>query len=288
MTGADSMSPGQSMICLHIGDCCEFLKCIPDGSVQLICIDPPYNLDLAHWDAYENYISWAEGWLNEAWRVLSASGSLVIFGGIQFREHKGGDLLDLIYYIRNFTRFKLINTIVWHYRNGMSAQRYFANRHEELIWLAKGNDYYFNLDAVRVPYGEEELQAALKDKRLNPESIKKGKNPGNVWDIGRLNGNSKERTGHPTQKPLKIVEMLVKSLSYPGSLVLDFFAGSGTTGRVCIEQKRHCLLCDSDPLSLEYFARHIKNAREQKELEFIRFDDLECFLAALNVLKVKG
>ncbi|MBO8415788.1 MAG: hypothetical protein IAB19_05365 [Proteobacteria bacterium] len=86
----------------------------------------------------------------------------------------------------------------------------------------------------------------------------------------------------------KIVGTLDKSLSYPGSLVLDFFAGSGTTGRVCIEHKRHCLLCDQDPLTLEYFARHIKNAREQKELEFIRFDDLECFLAALNVLKVKG
>lgn len=104
----------------------------------------------------------------------------------------------------------------------MSAHRYFANRHEEIVWVAKTNNYYFDLDSVRVPYTDEQLKLALKDKRLNPENTKKGKNPTNVWEIGRLNGNSKERVGHPTQKPVEIIERLVKALSYPGSLVLDF------------------------------------------------------------------
>ena len=247
----------KSMICLNIMDCCDFLKTIPDESVQLICVDPPYNLELAGWDIYNNYIEWAAKWLDESYRVLSKNGSMVIFGGIQFRDVKSGDLIDIIHHVRQNTKFKLINTIIWRYRNGMSAHRYFANRHEEAIWLAKTNDYYFDLDSVREPYSKEELALALKDKRLNPENTMKGKNPTNVWEIGRLNGNSKERVGHPTQKPVEIISRFVKALSYPGSVVLDFFAGSGTVGRVCIAEGRHCLMCDSDEATIDYFNKHL-------------------------------
>lgn len=247
---------------LHcIMDCCDFLKDLPDESVQLICIDPPYNLELAGWDIYDNYIEWAAKWLDEAYRVLSKNGNMVIFGGIQFRDSKSGDLIDIIQHIRYHTKFKLINTIIWYYKNGMSAHRYFANRHEEAIWLAKSNDYYFDLDAVRVPYSEEDLLLALKDKRLNPENTRKGKNPTNVWQIGRLNGNSKERVGHPTQKPVEIIERFIKALSYPGSTVLDFFAGSGTVGRVCIREGRHCIMCDNDPTSIDFFRKHLELMR---------------------------
>ncbi|CRF45570.1 Adenine-specific methyltransferase [Helicobacter heilmannii] len=84
------------LICLKIADCCEFLREIPDNSVQLICIDPPYNLELAGWDFYENYMQWASRWLNEAYRVLSDTGNIVIFGGTQFRGVKFGDLIDII------------------------------------------------------------------------------------------------------------------------------------------------------------------------------------------------
>lgn len=260
----DFERPDQVKVLHCIMDCSEFLKEIPDESVQLICIDPPYNLELAGWDIYENYIEWASKWLDEAYRILSPSGSLVIFGGIQFRDIKSGDLIEIIHYIRHHTKFKLINTIIWYYKNGMSAHRFFANRHEEAIWLTKTNDYYFDLDSVRIPYSEKDLQLALKDKRLNPENTKKGKNPTNVWEIGRLSGNSKERVGHPTQKPVEIIDRFVKALSYPGSTVLDFFVGSGTTGRVCIAEGRHCMMCDSDPASIDYFNKHLELMTKQK------------------------
>lgn len=256
-SSADFKMPTEIKLLHKISDCSDFLKQLPDKSVQLICIDPPYNLELAGWDIYDNYIEWASKWLNEAYRVLSDNGNMVIFGGIQFRDSKSGDLLDIIQYVRNNTKFKLINTIIWYYKNGMSAHRFFANRHEEIIWLTKSNHYYFDLDSVRVPYSDKDLKVALKDKRLNPENTRKGKNPTNVWEIGRLNGNSKERVGHPTQKPVEIVERLIKALSYPGSVVLDFFAGSGTVGRVCINEGRNCLMCDSDEKSLEYFEKHL-------------------------------
>jgi len=261
-TAKDFVVPDMVKISLSIMDCCEFLKQLPDESVQLICIDPPYNLELTGWDIYDDYIEWASKWLDESYRVLAKNGNMVIFGGIQFRDVKSGDLIDIIQYCRHNTKFKLINTIIWYYKNGMSAHRYFANRHEEAIWLAKSNDYYFDLDSVRVPYSEEDLALALKDKRLNPENTMKGKNPTNVWQIGRLNGNSKERVGHPTQKPVEIIDRFVRALSYPGSVVLDFFAGSGTTGRVCITEGRHCLMCDTDKASVDFFEKHVKQMKE--------------------------
>lgn len=141
----------------------------------------------------------------------------------------------------------------------MSAHRFFANRHEEAIWLSKTKNYYFDLDSVRIPFDEETKQLYKKDKRLNPANVEKGKNPTNVWEIGRLNGNSVERVGHPTQKPLELIRRFVKGLSYPGSIVLDFFAGSGTTGRVCIEESRNSILVDNDPKMLEYFKLHTKS-----------------------------
>lgn len=283
-TASDFELPQKIVLSHQISDCLEYLKKLPDESIQLICIDPPYNLDLAVWDVYENYIEWASQWLSEAYRVLSKNGNLVIFGGVQFRDVKSGDLIDIIHHVRHETKFQLINTIIWYYKNGMSAHRYFANRHEEAIWLAKSKDYYFDLDSVRVPYSEEDLQLALKDKRLNPENTVKGKNPTNVWQIGRLNGNSKERVGHPTQKPVEIIKRFVKALSYPGSIVLDFFAGSGTIGRVCIEEGRHCLMCDNDGASKEYFSLHLMNmAALGQNTDYTSIDDINLFFETVEI-----
>ncbi|MBR2510061.1 MAG: site-specific DNA-methyltransferase [Lentisphaeria bacterium] len=259
-------------------DCLEILSKLPDNSINLILIDPPYNLDLASWDTYDNYMEWAKKWLDESYRVLSPNGNMVIFGGTQFQNVRSGDLIEIIHYCRHYTKWRLVNTIVWYYKNGMSAHRYFANRHEEIIWLTKTDKYYFDLDSVRVPYSAKDLEVALKDKRLIPENVKKGKNPTNVWEIGRLNGNSLERVGHPTQKPLEIIRRLVRALSYPDSIVLDFFSGSGTTGRVCIEEKRNCIMCDKDIESQRYFEKHIKNMQQTNLAQpYIMSETLEGF-----------
>ncbi len=264
-------------------DCMETLERLPNESVQLILIDPPYNLDLATWDTYENYIEWASKWIDEAYRVLSKNGNMVIFGGTQFQDVKSGDLIEIIYHCRHKTKFQLVNTIIWYYKNGMSAHRYFANRHEEIIWFAKSDKYYFDLDSVRVKYSEKDLASALKDKRLNPDNVRKGKNPTNVWEMGRLNGNSLERVGHPTQKPLEVIRRLVKALSYPDSIVLDFFAGSGTTGRVCIEEKRNCIMCDKDAESKVYFSKHLENMNHTDLAKlFVINTDLMDFFNEIN------
>jgi site-specific DNA-methyltransferase (adenine-specific) len=243
---------------VFIQDALEFLKTLPDSSVQLIIIDPPYNLDLDNWDTFHNYLEWAKGWLDQIYRVLSNSGNCVIFGGFQYQGLKNGDLLEILHYTRHKTDLRFVNLIIWYYKNGMSAHRFFANRHEEAVWLSKTEKYYFDLDSVRVEFDEATKAMYKKDKRLKPESIDKGKNPTNVWEIGRLNGNSKERVGHLTQKPAELIRRFVKALSFEGSIVLDFFAGSGTTGRVCIEERRHSLLVDSDNKLHDYLYKHIK------------------------------
>jgi DNA modification methylase len=285
-TSIDFAVPDKSNCILLNEDCIDLLQKLPDESIQLILIDPPYNLDLAEWDTYSNYIEWASKWLAESYRVLSRNGNMVIFGGTQFQDEKSGDLIEIIHHCRHKTKFRLVNTVVWYYKNGMSAHRYFANRHEEAIWLTKTDKYYFDLDSVRTPYGEKELQEALKDKRLNPENVMKGKNPTNVWEIGRLNGNSLERVGHPTQKPIEIMRRFVKALSYPGSVVLDFFAGSGTTGRVCIEEKRNCIMCDKDEQSKMFFAKHIKNMQETSLCQpYTEHTDLDSFFMETEKIK---
>lgn len=269
---------------VYISDAVKFLKTVPDSSVQLVLIDPPYNLELDYWDSFPNYLDWAKQWIDEIYRIMSDNGNCVIFGGFQFQDLKQGDLLEILYYIRHHTNLRLINLIIWHYKNGMSAHRYFANRHEEAIWLSKTKKYYFDLDSVRVPYSEEAKKAALKDKRLRPENIEKGKNPTNVWEIGRLNGNSTERVGHPTQKPTEIIRRLVKALSYEGSLVLDFFAGSGTTGRVCIEENRHSIMVDSDNSLKRFFEMHRKKMSPTsfKPYEVCENIEIEKFLEKVN------
>ena len=254
--GIATTSASHTLHAIIIGDCLDVLGRLPDESIQLIVCDPPYNIRMAGWDSHQNYVAWASTWLREAERVLAPRGSLAIFGGLQFQGEAGsGDLLDIMSYMRTSSRMRLVNLIVWNYPNGMSAQRFFASRHEEIAWFAKTARYYFDLDAVREPYDEDTKRLYARDKRLRPDSVAKGRNPTNVWRLTRLNGNAAERVGHPTQKPTAVVRRLIRALSYPGSAVMDFFAGSAVTTAVAIEEGRHSICSDIDP-SLHAYLRH--------------------------------
>jgi site-specific DNA-methyltransferase (adenine-specific) len=256
--GINVVQPQQTFHISATADCLEVLRKIPDNSIQLVICDPPYNINVARWDALYDYVDWAGAWLTEVRRVLKPSGNFVLFGGLQYQGEAGsGDLLSLISWLRQNSDMLLANLIIWNYPNGMSAQRFFANRHEEIVWFAKTSKYYFDLDSVRTKLDPKTLDVYKKDKRLNPENLEKGINPTNVWRIPRLNGNSKERVGHPTQKPKLLIDRLVRSLSYPGSTVLDFFAGSGVTARVAIETGRNSITSDIDQEFPRWLRRHL-------------------------------
>ncbi len=248
-------------------DCFKFLKTVPDNSIQLIICDPPYNILMADWDEHKNYIDWCDTWLKEAERVLLPTGNIVIFGGLQYQDESGsGDLLSIIQHMRTSSKMRLVNFIVWNYPNGMSAHRFFANRHEEIAWFGKTKKYYFDLDSVREPYDEKTKQTYLKDKRLRAENVEKGRNPTNVWKINRLNGNSKERVGHPTQKPVELIRRIIKSMSASNSIVLDFFAGSAVTSRVAIEEGRHSISVDANKEIFRYFENHLEQIKNKVPL----------------------
>jgi site-specific DNA-methyltransferase (adenine-specific) len=260
-------TPKRTTHAVVVMDCLELLASLPSNSIQLIVCDPPYNIQLAKWDKRADYVQWASRWLREAERVLSESGNLVIFGGLQYQAEAGsGDLLTLLHHMRQHSEMRLANLIVWNYPNGMSAHRFFASRHEEIAWFGKTARYFFDLDAVREPYDDKTKAAYMKDKRLRPESVEKGRNPTNVWQIGRLNGNSRERVGHPTQKPREVVQRIVRALSYPGSTVLDFFGGSGITARVAIEEARHSIIGDVDPELRSYLSKQLETMRDETGL----------------------
>lgn len=243
-------------------DCLELLRQLPDSSIQLVVCDPPYNINLAHWDKHGDYIEWANTWLREVERVLLPTGNLVICGGLQYQGEAGsGDLLGLIAAMRKSSPMLLVNLIVWYYKNGMSAHRFFANRHEEVAWFGRTRKYFFDLDAVRIPFDDATKKMYLRDKRLRPESVEKGKNPTNVWEIGRLNGNSLERVGHPTQKPRPLIQRIVRGLSFPGSTVLDFFAGSGVTSRICVEEGRDSIASDISATLPDYLKRQLEDLK---------------------------
>jgi site-specific DNA-methyltransferase (adenine-specific) len=250
---------GRTFHVAAVDDCMTTLRRIPSQSIQLVICDPPYNINVAAWDDLTHYVDWAASWIGEVERVLAPSGSFVLFGGLQYQGEAGsGDLLSLMGWMRDHSEMRLANLIIWNYPNGMSAQRFFANRHEEIAWFARTPKYYFDLDAVRTKLEPERLEAYKRDKRLNPDSLDKGINPTNVWKIPRLNGNARERVGHPTQKPKQLVARLVEALSFPGSTVLDFFAGSGVTSRVAIETGRHSISSDADPQFSTYLGRHLE------------------------------
>jgi site-specific DNA-methyltransferase (adenine-specific) len=245
---AAAAAPASAEATSHIvavADCLETLRRIPSGSIQLVVCDPPYNINVAAWDDLSHYVEWAGQWLGEVERVLAPSGNFVLFGGLQYQGEAGsGDLLSLMDWMRRRGVMLLANLIIWNYPNGMGAQRFFANRHEEIAWFARTPKYYFDLDAVRAKLDPRTLELYKRDKRLVAENLDKGINPTNVWRIPRLNGNSKERVGHPTQKPAALIERIVRALSFPGSTILDVFAGSGVATRVAIETGRHSIASD--------------------------------------------
>jgi site-specific DNA-methyltransferase (adenine-specific) len=261
---APAPGTGPTSHIVAVCDCLDVLRRIPDQSIQLVICDPPYNINVAAWDDHAHYVDWAGKWIGEVERVLKPSGNFVLFGGLQYQGEAGsGDLLSLMGWMRSHSEMALANLIIWNYPNGMSAQRFFANRHEEIAWFSRSPKYFFDLDAVREPLDTERLEIYKRDKRLNHESLDKGINPTNVWKIPRLNGNSKERVGHPTQKPKALIERLVRALSYPGSTVLDFFAGSGVTPRVAIETNRHSIASDADESFLTYFDQQLAQIRAE-------------------------
>ena len=261
-----------------LGDNLEVLVTLPSRMARLIYIDPPFNTgqtrervtlrtvrDIdgdrrgfqgeryrtirtgtsSYADDRQDYLAFLEPRLMEARRILTDDGSF--FFHIDYREaHYCKLLLDGI-----FGRSSFINEIVWAYDYGGRPKRRWPAKHDTIFWYAVDpQNYVFNYAAIdRIPY--------LAPGLVGAEKAARGKTPTDVWWSTIVSPTGKEKTGYPTQKPLKILERVVTVHSQPGDLVVDFFAGSGTTGEAAARNGRDYLLIDSNPEAVRVMARRL-------------------------------
>jgi adenine-specific DNA-methyltransferase len=258
---------------LLCGDAVEAIRSLDSNSVDVTVTSPPYNIG----KEYERnlplseYISWCGEWLHELHRVTKPSGSLWL--NLGYVEVEGsGRAVPLPYLLWNQSPFFLLQEIVWHYGAGVASRRSFSPRNEKWLWFVKNPaDYTFNLDAIRDPNVKYPNQKKNGKLKCNPL----GKNPGDVWILPKVtSGNgraSPERTRHPAQFPLAVVKRIILACSHPGELVLDPFAGSGSTLVASLHSKRRCIGVE---LRADYCAiaeRRIRAARARHE-ELALFD----------------
>jgi DNA modification methylase len=201
------------------GDCLAVLPTLPAGCADLVFADPPFNIGYQY-DQYDDrrertdYLAWADRWLAEAVRVLTPHGSLCVTMCAE---------LSCYYQVRLYEMgLTFRNTIIWHETFSTHQNHKFGRDHRPILYFTRHRKRFtFNPDAIRVRSRRQEMG----DKRANPL----GRVPGDVWQFPRLPGNAKERTGHPCQMPETVLDRIIRATTNPGDLVLDPFAGSGTT-----------------------------------------------------------
>lgn len=261
------------------GENLDVLNALEDETVDLIYIDPPFNTgkqqarkqivveqddegdrvgfggnryqttivgEKAYRDHFDDYLGFLEPRIQAAYRVLKPSGSFYFH--IDYREvHYCKILLDEI-----FGRESFLNEIIWAYDFGGRSKTRWPAKHDNILYYVKDpNNYVFNRDAVdRIPYMAPGL--------VGKEKAARGKFPTDTWWHTIVGTNSKEKTGYPTQKPVGVLRRIVAASSNPGDLVLDFFAGSGTVGEVCLDLDRHFMLVDNNPQAIAVMRERFK------------------------------
>jgi site-specific DNA-methyltransferase (adenine-specific) len=271
---------------VYFGDNLPVLKSLPDESIQLIYIDPPFNTGreqqrskvttkrsdsgnrigfkgeryetvkstvLSYDDQFANYWEFLEPRLEQAFRLLKNSGTLYLH--LDYREaHYAKVLLDALFGTDCF-----LNEIIWAYDYGGKSKSRWPSKHDTiLVYVKDPASYYFNSESIdREPYMAPGL--------VTPEKVEKGKLPTDVWWHTIVSPTGKEKTGYPSQKPIGILRRIIQASSKEGDTVLDFFAGSGTTGFVANELGRRFILVDQNPESIEV----IKNRLPKDSYRFV-------------------
>ncbi|NWG13703.1 MAG: site-specific DNA-methyltransferase [Acidobacteria bacterium] len=228
---------------LFQGDCLDLLAQIPDEFVQLVVTSPPYNLGKPYESQLElnEYLREQRQVIEECVRALNRTGSICWQVG-NYVENGEIIPLDIVLYpIFASLGLHLRNRIVWHFGHGLHASRRFSGRYEVILWFTKGNDYTFDLDAVRVPqkYPHKKYFKGPKKGQLSGHPL--GKNPGDIWEIPNVKANHVEKTIHPCQFPVELIERLVLALTQEGDWVLDPFMGVGTTAVAALIHQRRAI-----------------------------------------------
>jgi len=237
------------------------LATLPDASIDLVITSPPYCMG----KEYEKSTS-ADDFLEnhrrifpEIVRVLKSGGSMCWQVGHHVKDGVAIPLDALVYLAAmDFPELVLRNRIVWTFGHGTHSPRRFSGRHENILWFTKGDDYTFDLDAVRIPQrypGKRHYKGKHKGK-LSGNPL--GKNPGDVWDIPNVKARHVEKTKHPCQFPVALPRRLIKALTTPGAMVLDPYVGSGSSAVAALLEGRNFIGCDIKRPYLSIAKRRLK------------------------------
>jgi DNA modification methylase len=236
-------------------DCLEYIKSIPDNSVDLVLTDPPYFIGFdggkgwdSQWGSEIEYLEWCDKWTEECVRVLKPERMLVVFGTLKTETF-------LLYKLRTTDQNPALtpqNEIVWSYNWGGRGKNNFARKHEYAWCWSKGKQFLFNADDVRV---ERKVSKNLRTGK----AYEKGTIPTCVWEKNNHTTSKEYVNWHPTQKPLMILERIIKAYTNPGDTVLDIFSGSGSTMIAAAQSDRNFLGCELDK---SYYDKSLERYRD--------------------------
>lgn len=258
-------------VILSCNDVMEFLRTVPDSIVTLIVTSPPYNIGKPYEERVEfnQYLSWQRDVIKECLRILKPEGSVCWEIG-NYVENGEVYPLDIYFYdIFKELGLRLRNRIIWRFGHGLHAKLRFSGRYEVILWFSKSDDYIFNLDAVRIPQKYPGKTAYKGPNYGRPTSHPLGKNPSDawdivvddwqeeVWDIPNVKSNHPEKTVHPSQFPIELVERLVLALTNEGDILFDPFAGVGSALIAGILHDRRSIGVDKERVYTDLAYRRI-------------------------------
>lgn len=250
---------------IYCGDCLDSMKKVDRPLVDLTVTSPPYNIGKEYETpmSIEEYVGWCESWIAQIFRVTKAEGAFWLnLGYLEVPDH--GKAVPIPYLLWDKTPFYLIQEIIWNYGAGVAGKKFFSPRNEKFLWYVKNREnYIFNLDEIRdknVKYPNQKKNGKL---RCNPL----GKNPSDVWQIPKVTSgkdrSSKERTEHPAQFPMALIDRVVKASTDQGGVVMDPFLGSGTSAIVALANKRKFVGFEIDPRYCDIAVKRIKQYIDQ-------------------------
>lgn len=253
------------------GDCLETLRTLPSGCAKLIITSPPYNIGKAYerTTVLAHYLDSLRPVIEQIIRVLSPEGSLCWQVGNYVEDAEVFPLDIYFYHLFKAQGLKLRNRIVWHFEHGLHASKRFSGRYETLLWFTKTDTYTFNLDSVRVPAKYPGKTHFKGEKRGQPSGNPLGKNPSDVWrivvqdwetalwNIPNVKANHPEKTLHPCQFPIELVERCVLALTNEDDWVLDPFSGVGSALLAALKNKRRAMGCEKEEEYIEIAKRRI-------------------------------
>ncbi|MDR2104776.1 MAG: adenine-specific DNA-methyltransferase [Deferribacteraceae bacterium] len=244
-------------------DVFDGLNTIPDSSVDLIFVDPPYNIGKNfntikdRWETDTDYLNWSYNWIDLCIKKLKRSGSLYIMTSTQFISY-----YDI--YIRQ--KLTILSRIVWYYdSSGVQAKKYFGSLYEPILFCVKDTkNYCFNNDEIRVEAKTGAKRKLIDYRKPVPTQYNSTKVPGNVWEFPRVRYRMEEYENHPTQKPIALLERIIKASSNEGDIVLDPFSGTFTTSFVCEKLGRKSIGIEIDKIYYQIGLRRVLNIEDYK------------------------